>query len=91
VIVATSTRTRHVGGETIVENADVRLSPREIEVLALAARGIPPKAIAETLWLSVHTVRNHLKSAARKLGTRNRVQVVLAAYRLGIVSMEEAA
>ena len=84
------TRTRIVAGELRVEEVEA-LTPREAEVLAAVARGIPPKSIAAELFLSHHTVRNHLKSVYRKLGVQNRTQAILAAYRLGLADLEVAA
>jgi len=54
------------------------LTPREREVLQYAASGIAGKRIAYELGLSQSTVALHLKSAARKLGYRSRVALVLA-------------
>ncbi|WP_017579393.1 response regulator transcription factor [Nocardiopsis valliformis] len=48
------------------------LTPREVEVLRLAARGEPPGAIARSLSLAAGTVRNHLAACTTKLGARNR-------------------
>ena len=86
----TVTRTRIVAGELRVEEAEV-LTPREAEILAEVAAGFPPKVVADRLFLSHHTVRNHLKSVYRKLGVQNRTQAILAAYRLGLADLEEVA
>ena len=48
------------------------LSPREEELLHLLAEGADTKAIAEALFLSQHTVQDHLKSIFAKTGTHNR-------------------
>lgn len=48
------------------------LSPREGELLELLAEGADTKAIAEALFLSQHTVQDHLKSIFAKTGTHNR-------------------
>jgi len=63
-----------------------RLSPREREVLALLAAGRPATRIASELELSVHTVRDHLKSIRSKLGVQSQLDAVLAADRLGLVA-----
>lgn len=52
--------------------APVPLTPREREVAALAAGGLPSKVIADRLFLSVRTVDNHLQRAYTKLGVSGR-------------------
>lgn len=59
------------------------LSPREHEVLRLAAEGAEPAEIAAILHLSVGTVRNHLTAIVTKLHARNRVDAVKNAYEAG--------
>lgn len=61
------------------------LSVREVEVVRRVASGLPVRAIAAELHLSAHTVRNHLKSAYRKVGVHSQVEVALHAVRRGIV------
>lgn len=51
-----------------------RLSPREREVLGLLADGLQGPEIAERLFLSLETVRTHVRNATGKLGARTRVQ-----------------
>jgi DNA-binding CsgD family transcriptional regulator len=50
------------------------LTPREIEILALAAAGEPTAAIAVRLSISENTVKGHLTHVYAKTGSRNRVQ-----------------
>jgi two-component system response regulator DesR len=52
------------------------LTPRELEVLRMAAQGAPPIDIADDLCLTVGTVRNHLTRIVNKTGARNRVDAV---------------
>jgi DNA-binding NarL/FixJ family response regulator len=54
------------------------LSPREHEVIQLAARGLRNSQVAEELQVSVHAVKFHLASAYRKLGVANRTQAAVA-------------
>ena len=84
------TRTRLVHGELHIEEVEVNitLSSREREVLGLLALGYPNKAIARELWLSPHTVQNHIRGIFRKLGVENRTQAALRAYRLGLCNDE---
>ncbi len=51
------------------------LTPREQEVRALLSKGMPDKAIAATLNISVKTVEKHVGAALRKTGTRNRTEL----------------
>ena len=59
------------------------LSPREHEVLRLAAEGAEPAEIAAALHLSVGTVRNYLTTIVTKLNARNRIDAINTAYDLG--------
>ena len=61
------------------------LSGREREVLALVAAGATNREIAQQLYLSPHTVKEHTSALYRKLGARNRAEAVLRAQRLGLV------
>ncbi len=62
------------------------LSEREREVLALMSSGATNKEIAERLFLSPHTVKEHTSSVFRKLGARNRTEAVQRAERLGLTA-----
>lgn len=55
------------------------LTPREREVLELAAKGLRNKAIADKLAISVRTVEGHLNSILSKLGASSRIEAVLYA------------
>lgn len=61
------------------------LSRREYQVLQLVAEGLENSAIAKTLFLSVETVRTHVKSILRKLTARDRTHAVTKAFRSGIL------
>ncbi|MDA0160808.1 alpha/beta fold hydrolase [Solirubrobacter ginsenosidimutans] len=60
-------------------------SPREREVLALVARGLSDKEIAELLVLSPHTVHRHVANIRHKLGRSTRTAAVAEAARLGLL------
>lgn len=67
------------------------LSAREMEIVAGLARGLTNKAIAEELYLSVHTVRNHVQRICRRLGASTRLEVVVIAAREGLVDLAAGA
>jgi DNA-binding NarL/FixJ family response regulator len=61
------------------------LSEREREVLDLIAAGSTNREIAEHLYLSPHTVKEHTSALYRKLGARNRTEAVQRAQRIGLL------
>ena len=62
------------------------LSEREREVLDLIAAGSTNREIAERLYLSPHTVKEHTSALYRKLGARNRAEAVQRAQRVGLLA-----
>jgi two-component system response regulator DesR len=58
------------------ETDDCPLTPREVEILGLAAKGRTVSDIASELFLSAGTVRNYLASVVTKLNARNRVHAI---------------
>jgi two-component system response regulator DesR len=66
-----------------ISAGDSPLTPREAEVLELAADGVPIDEIAQRASLSPGTVRNYLSSAATKLGAVNRHEAVALARTQG--------
>lgn len=62
------------------------LTQREVEILKLLAQGSRIQDIAETLFLSSKTVKNHLTSVYAKLHVETAAQAVAEAYRTGIVT-----
>ncbi|MEZ5406617.1 MAG: response regulator transcription factor [Acidimicrobiales bacterium] len=69
-----------------VENEE--LSDREVEVLQLSADGLSPDEIADRLYLSPHTVKNHLRHAMTKLDAHTKLDAVVKAVRSRIISLE---
>jgi DNA-binding NarL/FixJ family response regulator len=65
--------------------AEEELTPREEEVVKLVAEAHTNKEIAELLGLAEKTAENHRSNAMRKLGMRDRVELVRYAIRRGLV------
>jgi DNA-binding NarL/FixJ family response regulator len=73
--------------EPAAPTEDHAVSRREEEVLQLIADGCSTGEVAERLYISQKTVKNHLASIYQKLDARDRTQAVLRAVRMGIVSL----
>jgi DNA-binding CsgD family transcriptional regulator len=63
----------------------VHLTPRERQVLVLLAGASDVRGIARELGISVHTVRDHVKSLLSKFGVHTQLELVVRAQQLGIV------
>ena len=66
------------------------LTARESDVLRLLAVGRTTASIADELFLSTHTVRNHISSILSKLGAHSKLEAVAVAARDGLISFENA-
>ncbi len=64
----------------------VRLTRRELEILALITEGHPSKMVAEMLFVSKRTVDFHLDNIYAKLQVTNRMQAIKRATQLGFLS-----
>jgi DNA-binding CsgD family transcriptional regulator len=65
------------------------LTPRELEVLGLTAKGYTSKEIAKRLGISPRTADVHRTHVIRKLGSRNRVEAVRYALSVGILPPQQ--
>jgi DNA-binding NarL/FixJ family response regulator len=78
------------GGGAVFQPGDAEppagLSAREREVLVLIATGATNAEIAQRLFLSPHTVKEHTSALYRKLGVRNRAEAVQRGQRIGLTA-----
>jgi DNA-binding NarL/FixJ family response regulator len=65
------------------------LSPRELEVLFLVAKGFTNKEVAQQLFISDKTARNHVTSFLLKLDANDRTQAVTTAIERGLIRVED--
>jgi DNA-binding NarL/FixJ family response regulator len=63
------------------------LTPREAEVLALLAEGLPNKEIARRLGIAERTAKFHVEAILGKLGVESRAEAIVRAARLGLVTL----
>ncbi|MFB6906413.1 response regulator transcription factor [Streptomyces bacillaris] len=73
------------GARTPAAAPQVRLAPREVDVVACVAAGATNAAAARQLGLRPETVKGYLRSAMRKLGAHTRLEAVVAARRAGLL------
>jgi len=100
----TSLRTAHAGNAPISPSLLARLlpslyqdsghirgslTPRELQVMQLLAEGASNQAIADRLFISLHTVRNHVQRIIAKLGVHSKLEAVAGATRIGFVRAPE--
>jgi len=65
----------------------IALSHREREVLSLVAEGMNNRSIAESLFISENTVKNHIRNIHEKLGVHSRMEAVVRAVREGVLQI----
>ncbi|HEY5267121.1 MAG TPA: response regulator transcription factor [Acidimicrobiales bacterium] len=84
---------RHELGELVERlqrhsrTSDDLLSTRELEVLKFVAQAKPTHQIAENLFLSVHTVRNHIRNILFKFGAHSKMEAIALALQNGILDV----
>lgn len=72
-----------------LSSAAPALTERELEVLGLIARGYHNEEIAEKLTISEYTVRNHISNIFDKLNVKTRVEAVVSALNLDLISLQQ--
>lgn len=80
VLVHALSRMRGSGGKLGKE-----LSEREMEILTLLSKGCTNRVVAESLHLSVNTIRNHVQLILRKLEAHSKLEAVMIAQRKGLL------
>jgi DNA-binding CsgD family transcriptional regulator len=78
-------RIRALGASAPAAPLPAGLSSREVQILALVARGLSNREIGRTLFISEHTAANHIRSILRKTGCANRTEAASYAHRHGLV------
>lgn len=79
---------KHGAASILQHGRDERLTMRELEVLQLIAKGLSNQEIAQQLFLSEKTVKNHLTNIFRKIDVADRTQAVLFAIKNKIVVLD---
>jgi len=74
-------------GAAAEPDADIALTARELEVLALLAEGASNKQIGRRLGISAHTAKFHVASLLEKLDAVSRTDAVAHAARLGVLNL----
>jgi len=80
---------KNMAAASLADSHWAELSDRELEVLRLVARGDSNSKIAGQLFISVNTVKSHLKNILSKLQLENRTQVAAFALKAGLVVSEQ--
>jgi two-component system NarL family response regulator len=65
-----------------------KLTPRELEILEMIAKGMSNREIAAKLSIAEATINVHVSNITTKLGVSNRTQVIIAAHKRGIIHIE---
>lgn len=78
-------RTSRLTGRSGALPRGSQLTAREQEVLALMGEGLDPRAISESLFVSVHTARGYVKSILTKLGVHSQLEAVVLATKAGLL------
>ena len=74
------------GGDS--KGAGAQLTPREMQVLKLVAQGLNNKDIAEKLFISENTVKNHIRNILDKLHLHSRMEAVVYAVKEKLLDIQ---
>ena len=77
--------TRLTASDTVGDDDLMDLTKRELEILTIAARGASDKDIADDLYISVHTVKSHMRNILSKLHVNTRREAAKVARNKGLL------
>ncbi len=69
-------------GTVNIDMLSEQLTAREMDVLELLIQGCSNREISERLFISVHTVKNHITNIFQKIGVNDRSQLIALVYQL---------
>lgn len=68
-----------------IENKEIKLTPREVEILKVIYDEFTSEEMAEKLSISIATVETHRRNMIKKMGVRNSIGIVKGALSLGLL------
>jgi len=84
-IILNLNRDKNIQG--VVNKQDIKLTPRELEILKMICLGLSNAEISEKLFLSLRTIEGHKSNLIRKTGVRNSVSLVMYALKHNLVEI----
>lgn len=79
-------KTGNIVNIPIIDNPDVSLTKREVEVLKMADEGLMSKEISDKLYISIHTVNRHRQNILEKMNVNNLSEAINYAKKLGLLA-----
>ena len=61
---------------------EIRMTPRELDVIAIIGEGLSNKEIAQRLNIATHTVKSHVRNVMEKLALHSRLQIAAHAHKM---------
>ena len=71
-----------------LRNLEIKLSERELQIIKLMAEGMSNAEIGNHIFISFHTVKAEIEKLYGKFEVHNRIQLIIKAIRLGIISAD---
>ena len=79
-------KTGNIVNIPIIDNPDVSLTKREVEVLKMVDEGLMSKEISDKLYISIHTVNRHRQNILEKMNVNNLSEAINYAKKLGLLA-----